>query len=810
MLDQDTAAAIPAAPALESAIPPAGSAAGVPSGGLSQQVHATGLTDSTLTTIGEQKIDAPGAMFVGAQYFEIARKSKSAVRQFSCSDGLAVSEADEQASVAHFRGSDDEVNALMARLAERRVLLLSAGRGAGKLSAAIYLGMQLRLEQKCSNTTVLADSLGRDVRIDIRHLAERDKGLPGRLVIFRKPFGRADPAVTRLFETTDRAGWDQLTARLRQQNAFLVFTADPRDAAAFRDRAAAQGLLHELLPHSRKLLEEGLEERLEALDASGAAREPLVALRAGRDQLLATFRFTAALAEFVDFYVDHYRPGLGLDDAIARFHDSSGWLLQELERDFESWTFGFTLALAQCVRNANGISWLDFDRLHRRVRQWLRRDLNQRTAAPVEDDEPDVDEIHPALSEVPLLRRCRAEIVKDSSSLADVIQFRDGAPPERLWTVILERHRRALTTILPGLRDLAENGQDDLRSLRTLAAQILGRMGEVDPRLVVMTLVDRWVRSDKGRHHGVIGPLYEGVIGSGSPRYRELCLRHLRHVRMGAASGNVAGLHASLGAYSWIGDYELGVAMRELGEIAREHLSPMMADVQHLSQNLADLENKCREQAKEGEDVESLLLCHALLRDLIGSVFKQKSRTLLGMQASLVSLCLTAGPIPVFREMRAWIADGGWQMGMLLALMFLHENGIASELAGYRVEAGSANEGQASSCNPLLAAIAAGKSEARDMAGFLGDLYESLTTPNRMDAKLLEYCRDSLQEHLLDWIRDALPVPEYTAAIRNLLEALTRTNEGVLRDPLAHLFARREFNDPDMPKLRTFAASVSP
>jgi hypothetical protein len=670
--------------------------------------------------------------------------------------------------------------------------------------------MQLRQEQKCSHATVLADSLDRQVRVDVRHLAERDQGLSGRMVIFRKPFGRADPALARLFEATDRSGWDALTSRLRQQNAFLVFTADPGDAASFRERAAAQGLLRELVPHSRPQLEAGLEARLRALDEGGTAQEMLTALRDGRNQLLASFQFTAALGEFVDFYVDHYRPGLGLDEAIWRFHDTSEWLLQELERDFESWTFGFTLALAQCVRDAESVAWLDFDRLHRRVRHWLRRDLNPRRSNATEGDEAEAegDEIHPALSEIPLLRRCRAEIVKDSSTLADVIKFRDGAPPERLWAVILERHRRALTTILPGLRDLAETGQEDLRSLRTLAAQILGRIGEVDPRRVVVPLLDRWVRHDKGRHHALIGPLYEGVMGSGSERFRALCFRHLRQARMGASSGDataVAALHASIGAYSWIGDYDLALAMGELGEIAREHLAPMMADVQSLKRVMGDFESQCRDQAREGGDVAGLLLCHSLLSDLVASVFQKKSRTLLGMQASLVSLCLNAGPLPVFRHLRAWIADGGWKTGMLLALMFLHENGIASELAGYKDEGG---DGRTAPCNVLVTAVAAGTDEARQTARFVGDLYESLITPNLMDATILAYCRDSLQEHLLGWVRDAVPVPEYAASMRTLFEELARTHDGILRDPVAHLVSRREFGDVHAPGLRAFAGSI--
>lgn len=796
MSEQDTTATPAPTPAPESPTP---AAVSTESAEVRMKVGGDVVAD-TVTVAGKQTNLADGATWIQEQY--VIQQSRTVVRRFSCGDGLDVGDGENTGAGWH-PGSEAEVETLVTHLAERRVLLLSAERGAGKVSAALYLGAQMRQAQRCSKLTLVSDSLDRQVRIDVRHLAERDKGLAGRLIIFRKPFGRADPELARLFEKTDRSEWEQLTARLRQQNAYLVFTADPKDAAAFRERAAVQGLLRELPHHPREQLEEGLNDKLQALESAGAAPEPLEALRAGREPLLASFHFNSSLAEFVDFYVDHYRSGLGLDDAIARFHDSSEWLLQELERDFEFWSFGFTLALAQCAPDAQGIAWLDFDRLHRRVRQWLRRDLNQRSAAAAEADDADDAEIHPALSEEPLLRRCRAEIVKDSSTLGDVIQFRDGAPPQRLWTVILERHRRALTTIYPGLRELAENGADDLRSLRILAAQILGRIGEVDPYRVTLPLLERWVRSDKERHHAVVGPLLEGVIGSGSARYRMLCLRHLRHLR---TSGTPGGLHAAIDAYAWMGEHDLETAMRELGEIAREHLAPLISDVRQVGKLLADLEHEMRAQAGDGADLDDLIACHRLLRDLLGLVFEEKKETLLGVQGALVLLSLTAGAIPVFRELLKWVAAGGWKTGVLVALMFLHDNGIANTLKASKVEVDTG--GSQAACNPLVMWVAAGNDEVRQTARFLGELYGSLTMAHGVDARMQRTCRESLQGHLLDWVRDAVALPDYAAPMRSLFEALAVTHDGIFRDPLAQLLSRREFNDSAEPRLRTFAASV--
>ena len=764
------------------------------------------VTGETVTAGTFNAIGTSLEYMIQEQHIHLSQEAKSAVRPFTCGDGVAVSEAEEEASGERVQLSDGEIDTLVAHLAERRILVLSAERGARKLSAAIYLGLQLRREQKCTGPTVIADSLDRQVKIDLRHLSERDRGLTGRMVIFRKPFGRARADLARVFERTDREGWEQLAHRLRQQNAFLVFTADPGETAPFRDRTTTQGLVHELVPHPRTLLEDAFEGKVGTL----ANPDVSEALRAGRELLLGAFGFGSSLGEFVDFYVDQFRPELDVAEALSRFHHTGDWLLQELERDFESWTFGFTLALALCTREAQRVPWYDFDRLHRRVRQWLRRDLNQRSREVEDADSADELESHPALSEAPLLRRCRAEIVKDSSTLAHQVQFRGDTPPQRLWSVILDRHRRALTTILPGLRELAETVADDLYSLRVLAATILGRVGEVDPYRMVVPLLDRWIRSPKGKHHGVIGPLLEGVTGSGSERYRALCLQRLKDARAGAATEEEArqAVHAAIGAYAWIGDDDLATAMRELGEIARRDLAPTLAGIHAEMQKLAQVEAEIATRAPSGPQLRTLARRHTYLLKLVETVTAAQAPTLARMEGALVTLCLTAGPIAVMRELRRWIEDGGWKMGVLVALMFLHENGIAGTLNTRRVEVGTAAGGPATLCNALVAALAGGEDEVRLAAGFIGDLFDALSTPHLAAAKLLHHARDSLRALLLDWVREAAPVPAYADAIRRLLVALARTHDGKLRPDVEHVVRSRDLADATDPTLRAFAASV--
>ncbi|MFL5539154.1 MAG: hypothetical protein ACJ8J0_09180, partial [Longimicrobiaceae bacterium] len=168
------------------------------SGGPTQKVIFNGETEGDFTfdqrTIGQN---------IENQVVQLYQ-ARSAIQRFSCAEGQRVPSHWEQESALTFRGADAEVDALLKHLEERRVLLLTAERGAGKVRAALYLGWQLRQQGRCVDDTLLAESFDRRVRIDVRHLAARDPGLRNRLVIFPNAFSRADPEVTRLFETTDR------------------------------------------------------------------------------------------------------------------------------------------------------------------------------------------------------------------------------------------------------------------------------------------------------------------------------------------------------------------------------------------------------------------------------------------------------------------------------------------------------------------------------------------------------------------------------------------------------------------------------
>ncbi len=791
--------------------PASGASAAAAAGPAQKTVFKGGVSTDELNVVEQQrKIEAHEYVeqqHQVNQYFD--RQERLTVRSFLITDTSPVPELDEQASRARFAGTDEEGEALLLHLAERRVLLLSADHGARKATAGTYLGWRLRQSGSCRKPILLAESLERRVRVDFP-LALKEPEFGDRVLIFRNAFSRGNPDLLALFERTDRTGWEQLGARLRERNTYLVFTARPDEVAPFRGTPAVQALHRVLAPHSRERVAGDFDSRLGELEARGdVAPALLAALREHRDALLGHFAFAGLLEEFVDFFVALNRPSLAPDEALRRFRDSSEWLLHNLDGDLEAWSFGFTLALAQCLRDAPPIAWLDFDRLHRHVARWLRRDAH--LFPPVDGGGAARDEVdvRPSLSDESLLKRCHAEVVKDAASLADVVRFRGGGPPERLWEVMLDRHRRVLTAVLPRLRALAESEHEaEPSSLRTLAAQLIGRIGEIDPRRIVVPVVDEWVASPDRRRQAAIGALYQGVVASGRESYRRACFRHLQQLYADADEDGNARLVAVIAAYARIGEYDLVLAMRELGAIAREHLAPLIGDVGRLSRLMASVESKFEEQPSAGEEV-ALLLVHALLRELIFRIYNQRGGALLALQLALTLLCRRTEPIRVFGALRAWIAGGGgWTTGALVALMFLNEGGIATGVAEARDEDGAPGNGAGVSRNPFVLSLAAGEDEVDQMAGFLGDLYESVSKPFAAAPDLKRVCRESLLAHLTRWVRDALPVPGHLAAMQRLFESLGRTHRGILREPLQQLLARQEFSRSDG-ELHAFAHSLT-
>lgn len=748
-------------------------------------------------------IDAANNIFQGDYYNIISEQRRSGARQFAFSDGRVVTEIEEQRAVEHYAGGDGAE--LVRHLEEWRVLLLTAEAGARKVTAATHLALQLKKRGVCRRSTLVFDAIERHVRVDVGQMPLKFSQLKDRLVIFRYPLSRGNPDLAHAFGKTDRAGWLRLADTLRQCNAYLVFTATPAQTERFQDVRGLLAVQKTLAPHTSDVVARRLDAQLAGLAERGKVpAEALDALRAARGQLVRRFPFAPQLADFVEFYLDLNQPSLTIDQALTLFNDPGKRLLHDLDNDFDGWLFGFALTLAHCTPNPSGVAWVDFDRLRRHLHRWLRRDLELTTGPRTDEEQADPGELRLELSDDSLLTRTRARVEKDPATLADVAEFRDGRPAQGLWRMLLRHHRRVLTAILPRLRDLAERPDPDGRSLSVLAAQIIGRIGEIDYERVVVPMAERWARLANGRHRGLVGAMFEGVLGSDEPEFRARCLRYLRSMHEGNRPAKER-LEAAIAAYSWVGYYHIGLAMRELHGIVQTHLVPMIDDAARMSQQVARVQRQIEQEARRGDEWK-VLAVREELRRLVDNIYSEQSGVFVGVQFALVSLCETHGVTPVLRQLHEWIKTHGARMGVVLGLMFLHERGIASQLHDNRIEVPLADGAPPASCGQFVRALANGDEDVRQAVLFLADLHECVNSSGATEPQVRQLLRDRLQAHLVEWVREALPAPELLAPVRALFEQLALVDGGKARDLVVQVVRCAEFRTN--PELRAFEVSL--
>jgi hypothetical protein len=738
----------------------------------------------------------------------LATQRRAAPRQLSFSEGREVTEAEEKRAEEHFVGMEEEVEALVRRLEESRVLLLSAETGARKATAATHLALRLRTRDPGARKAFLFDPLDRHVRVDFRAIPMKDDEFKDRVVIFRYALSRGNLDLAHAFGSTDRAGWTHLADRLRERNSYLVFTATPDEIEPFRNAHALEDVRHALAPHPRKMLDERLDGFLTALRQQGGAAvvESLDAIGEFRERLLQQFSFAPQLTDFVHFFVRLGEPALGFDEVHALFQNTHKRLLHELDDDFDGWSFGFTLALAQCTPDAHGVPWVDFDRLRRHLRRWLQRDMQLAGGSREGDEDLEPSEVRLELSDDTLLTRSRARVEKDPTSLADVVRFCDGRPPQGLWWVLLEHHRRVLTAIVPRLRELAEQPEQTGISLSVLAAQIIGRIGEIDYERVVVPMADRWASLAGGRFRGLVGAMFDGVLASDDSRLHARCHQHLR--AMHAASGGTRfgqdRVESAVAAYAWVGCYDLGLTMRELYGVVDVELVRMIEDDPRMTRLTARARHEFEQAVARGIHNTKDAVRDAM-RNLIDQVYAGRGGIYYGVHLTLVSLFATHGVAPVLKELRNWIRRGGANMGMVVALMFLDEDGIADQLHEEWVKLPREESLFSATCGLFVQGLANGDEAVHQAAALLGDLNDSVTASRAADSLMRGYFRERLETHLVQWAREAAPFSALAGPVRGLVEQLSRTHQGRMRELIVHLVTSEFTRHPG---LTEFAASV--
>lgn len=602
-----------------------------------------------------------------------------------------------------FIGDKRLIEGALVYLQKHHILLLTGDPGCGTLTTAIYLGTRL------AEHTLVAGPLGPKVEIDLCEL-----GLARQTLIFADGFRNHD--LLGFFSRNDTVEWEQLTKELRENEAYLIFTAEPDAVAGFH---AVRRDVPQLAPAR---VGDGLDLRMKWLERQGLLTpEHIRQLTENRERLLDNLKTLSRVARFLDQFTDG---DADLDAALQRFHDIPFWFSKHLAADLDAWCFALTLALAHVVRNGSGVSWYEFERIRHAVAEQIQ--AGARTS--------------PSLSDESLLRRARAEVSREPSRLGDSVRFIDRSYAPVIWQTLATNHRRVLTALIPTLRTIAEDERGPgSYAVRSLAAQMLGRIGELDPFSISIPLIQHWA----GAQRPLVGRLLQGMRTSSNRAYQQAAIGVVDSLT--ADSGDDAkthdGLLTAISAYSLLGEQELEPAMERLGAIAAQKLAPVMANLHEIEQLMEQVDKRlCGTESPQA--AEGLLQERFQLGDIAERLSAQHAALLRPVEQAVVYLCLTADPVEVLHEMRKWIAQGA-RTAAMVALLFLHD-GIADDLEGAAARVQSLSGGER--IHPIAHSLRNSASAAKKFRAFLDDLRTAIDQSTSLSPGLRQELRERLAE----------------------------------------------------------------
>jgi len=674
--------------------------------------------------------------------------------------------------------------ALVDHLKASRVIILSGPPEIGKKMLALHLAYLVRHgKEQPGRETFLVKPFQRRVNLKLQTVAADEKDFGRRVIIFPQS-ETDDNDLLEVFGRLKEFELEEIVRALEKNDSYFLYTVDAPQIKPFRDDLKSLGVMHEIPPPSRQMLEMAIEKRVTRLlkgknVTAEQAEAAQVFVSEEKHQLIERLPRMSRLALLIDRYlldiVDENNQ-LDLLAAIDLVESPEKWFLRDLGRDFEAWCFVFTLGLCQCGPEIAGVPWLEFDSIRQAISKCLSRELRMWRREQVQPSLPEL------LDEHALLEKCRAQIVREAGT-GDLVRFVDASYPTKLWRVFTDSNRRILTLILPVLRDLARSNDTQIRAC---AARALGRMGELNPPHIAIAAISEWIDAKPLRQKAAVGYLYEGILASADESYRQVCRTELQHLSLSKGDE----LWTAIAVYKQIGrsgGENLTFAISKLGEITERTFAEWLVWEKEIEKELENYEKRNQKNLLELFVAEINEQTLKDLRKIMREVFDEDGRIMLAICYSLVALILEVGAFAVIVELNKWFQQGRKSLACLTSWIFWMEEGIADRLASYRVSVPnpSALNGEVYDCLPVVAALGfAMQNESqviRKTTHFLTATYSHFST---FSPRMRQLLKRKFLLHLKQWADNAWAVKEYREVVKELYLELLISSGGDLAQNL--------------------------
>ena len=501
-----------------------------------------------------------------------------------------------------------EIGELRSAFEETRVLILAGEPEGGKGSLGLLLSSHMTRTLRWEGL-MTCQGLGSGVRVDLEKVAE-DKAFSHRVVMFEDALTGESSDLKAFLRTIDPLRLTALRERLRKNSAALLLTAASSSLAETGRRLESLGILRPVAPPAPDLLVRALRHFAARLPRNGSGNEAMASfLDAHGTDLAKELRTIPRVARFAQEYLVEVAEGnLSIRQALGRMDDLSHWLTADLEGDLDAQAAVLAIVLGSAVPPAAGVPWLAFDDLRRGITELLRKELR------IPEDRPSSP---PGLGR-DFLNRARAHVAAMPAPLPDLVRFRDERYPERLWQALLGPARDLATLMIPRLRELALGSAPVSREI---AASALGRLGQIGPTDLAVSLLRDWVCTPS--REALVGCFLQGSSGGGDAAYKSLCLTTIRDLALGGGAGAVEAAVRSLGD---LGLPDPAVPVRELCVIARERLPIQLDLLREVAEEVTAKEEEIRRKADPREVTSAVQALHTEGHRLLAAALAPKER----------------------------------------------------------------------------------------------------------------------------------------------------------------------------------------
>jgi len=683
-----------------------------------------------------------------------------------------------QKEVGELESDEALISNLVATLMERRILILVGEPELGKAAIAMLMANQICRQAEASGMS-LCQRLEGAVRIDFNELTGDESAYHDQLLIIKDAFAWHNADLQRFCAEMTLTTARSYADRLKEVDSYLVLTSD---SSKLQETASLQnlGILQQMQRPAPDLLAKGfkhhavhlmkvLGERAIPTDKVKKVEEFVNSNGPALAEKLGTF---PRVARFVrDYLVSTAEEHLTEEQALERMDDLRRWLLSDLIEDFDAFCFALALVLCSGTR-PEGIPWLRFERVRRVVETALRRELRRST----KDREVRELCLHEAV-----VAKARAEIVRSPFPEGDIIRFTDERYPVRLWQVLTGPGRNLLALLLPLLHSMLH--ERDLFQ-QEVAAQALGRIGQLDPTFVTTPLLYNWIHGEQADQAEILGQLLQGVMSSGDHSYRN---GHLALLLQTAVGGNLKAARAAVVSLKGVGNIDLQAALAGLRHVLNDRVEIAWDVLNEAVSMLREFEESVsREELREAGWV---VLSTGFASEEGAFILGAVQYTIAGLMFSLLDLT------PVLEGLADWMVEDKENLAPLVVFLFLHERGLANLMRRYKLTIVRDWRAKPMRCDRIVYALGAGDEANKRVQTFLLRIFRSLS---RFPGLFREILRAELFAKLKDWAQEACEVPVLRDAVVQLLAELRNSRDAELSAAIDrwlrgdHDFANRE------------------